>query len=74
MPALTPEEYARVKLCDMLQMLEFARIEMAMGNQFAGSVQDNMMAALESFKTLPAHQVKSGLLVIMCGTPITGEE
>lgn len=70
MPELTSEELARVKLCDMLQMLEFARIEMTMGNQYAHSVQDNILAALDQFKTLPAHQVKSGILVIMCGTPI----
>ena len=74
MPDLYDVEYARFKLCDMLQMLEFARIEMSMGNQYARSVQDNILTALESYKLLPSHQVKSGILVVMCGTPIQKAE
>lgn len=70
MPELTDIEYARFKLCDMLQMLEFARIEMAMGNQYAQSIQDNILTALDSYRILPSHQVKSGILVVMCSTPI----
>ena len=70
MPVLTDDERARVKFCDMLQMLEFARIEMAMGNQFARSVKDNILSALDKFQGLPLEQIKSGILVIMLGTPL----
>jgi hypothetical protein len=74
MPELTEEELARIKLCDMLQMLEFARIEMAMGNWYARSVQNNIMDALEKFKALPVDQVKSGALKVFLGIPIHGED
>ena len=74
MPELTEEELARVKLCDLLQMLEFARIELAMGNWFARGVQVNIMAALEKFDRLPIDQVKSGALKVFLGIPIHGED
>lgn len=73
MPELTAEEHARVKLCDMLQMLEFARIEMQMGNQLARLVQNNIIIALDKFRGLPLDQIASAALVVMTDTPIDGE-
>jgi len=73
MPKLDEIELARVKLCDMLQMLEFARIEINLGNQYARSVQDNILTALMNFNRLPSDQVKSGALAVMLVTPINGD-
>jgi 5'-deoxynucleotidase YfbR-like HD superfamily hydrolase len=73
-PYLNVEEHARVKLCDMLQMLEFARIEIAMGNQFARSVQSNILKALKKLKDIPSDQIASGALVVMAATPIMDDD
>jgi 5'-deoxynucleotidase YfbR-like HD superfamily hydrolase len=73
-PHLTEIELARIKLCDLLQMLEFACIELNMGNQYARSVQENILAALEQFDRLPAHQVQSGALAVLLGTRLRDEE
>jgi 5'-deoxynucleotidase YfbR-like HD superfamily hydrolase len=74
MPDLTEEELAKVKLCDLLQMLEFARIEMVMGNWLAYAVQENILDMLTKFDRLPHDQVKSGALAMMLGIPIRGEK
>lgn len=48
MPTLTKMEYARAKICDLLEMWEFARIELAMGNVLATCVfEDTIHVALK---------------------------
>lgn len=75
LPELTVEEYARFKLCDMLQMLEFARVEMQMGNQFARVVQDNILAALRGdWKDIPSDEIAAAAVAVMCGTPVRNED
>jgi len=70
MPELTDEERAQTKLCDLLQMLEFAIIERQMGNQLASAIQDNIMSALDKFQGLPLDVVSSAALRIMLAMPI----
>jgi hypothetical protein len=47
MPDLKPSEWTRFKVCDLLEMWEFANIEVAMGNRFGYIVIDNINAALD---------------------------
>jgi hypothetical protein len=67
-------EYARFKLCDILQMLEFALLEIQMGNTLAWAIKENVMAALDKLEGLPTEQVKSGTLAILTGVPLGGED
>jgi hypothetical protein len=73
MPKLTDEEWAQFKLCDLLQMLEFALIEMSMGNRFAGPIRQNVLDALSTFEGLPMDQIDTATFVVMAGIP-TGEK
>lgn len=46
LPELTPEEKRRVKICDLLEMNEFGREELARGNSFAWPIVYDTNAAL----------------------------
>jgi len=72
MPKLTDEEWTQFKLCDLLQMLEFALIEMEMGNRYAGPIKMNVLDALDKFEGLSRDQVNAAVLVVYDGIP-TGD-
>lgn len=51
LPALTPSERVRVKICDLLEMYETGMIEYNMGNQYAAPIiADTRTAALKLAK------------------------
>jgi 5'-deoxynucleotidase YfbR-like HD superfamily hydrolase len=50
LPELTIRERDRLKLCDLLQMMEFAIIERNMGNTYAQMIIDNILKAMEPLR------------------------
>lgn len=46
MPSLTPEEFRRFKICDLLEMWETAIVEINMGNQYAVSSSQSCEASI----------------------------
>jgi hypothetical protein len=46
-PNITAEEKLRAKACDLIDMHEFGRVELLMGNQFAHPIIADTFAALE---------------------------
>jgi len=57
-PALLPVEQWRVKICDMLEMLEFSQVEVGLGNSYALMIDRNIRHYLE--KHLDKGQFCSG--------------
>jgi 5'-deoxynucleotidase YfbR-like HD superfamily hydrolase len=53
LPALSPRERARVKLCDLVEMHEFGLLEVEMGNRHAREVVDNTLAAIHKIIGAP---------------------
>jgi 5'-deoxynucleotidase YfbR-like HD superfamily hydrolase len=47
-PTLTSEEWKRFKICDLLEMYEFGKIEYRMGNEYGNIVSRNIVAALQT--------------------------
>lgn len=57
MPKLTEEEFKLAKLCDLLEMWEFSRAEMKLGNKYAEvMVSDTYTAALSASSALGVYQ------------------
>jgi 5'-deoxynucleotidase YfbR-like HD superfamily hydrolase len=58
--SLTTDHVKRVKLCDLLEMLEYALHEISLGNQFATIVAGRIMAAVMAMNPVTLEMTNSG--------------
>lgn len=55
-PAITEEQHARFKICDVLEMLEFGEEESNKGNRYAEAIIDNTMGALDTMMSVLSYE------------------
>lgn len=56
--SVTDEERVRMKACDLLEMAEFAAIEIGLGNKFANAIIVKVFAALQVFAISEADMAR----------------